>query len=719
MASSTPHSVAADDTPSPEPTRLFGWRFDPTAQTLSRDGDTRSLSYRASQVLWRLRCADGRPVSRSELIAYAWPGQIPTDVALSQVIVELRKALGESARSPRHVLTVPRVGYRLAQESESAETEAGRPETAAPAMPRSPSGRMLIALLLAAVLAITLRLALPEAPPPPHPSSATEAALQLLDGPRPATSSGATERMPHLGAGGRTLAFAVVRGADQEIHLLDVASGSTSILTQGARDRWPRLSRDGRYVAFFRQAPGAPESELRVAPAAGGASRLVVSADFLGSMDWTPDGLALITAVDDGEGQVSLHRVALADGSLTALDLFEPAADEQWISDPEFSPSGDRLIVRVGPFPHARLLLADWPDGAHRYLTEDSRILAGHTWGDEHHVLLSAQARGRNALWRLDIDRGRWLHLRNDTLSRISASGGLLVFPRRIANISLHAFNDGEGQAVSVADSAFDSYGPRFLGGRDALLFLSMRSGSEQFWIKQDGAGETRWSDLRDAIVISFDVSHDGRQVLYALQADHGITLWTRDDGEDVPRPFDSPGWSRLTAVAVLPNRDDAVALGTRFDGRSGLFRMHRGGEVELLQEGDDFEALQTTADGRIFVSRRSPPAYFEWNEDGKLLQPWLTVDGNALHRWRVVDEGLVYLGPQGTDQPPAFVLVREPGAEPEFLRSWTLPLPPASFDYRAGRIIAAGVDQLDVNLMLWDLRQILDVPEGEDEAAE
>ena len=55
----------------------------------------------------------GRPVSREELFAAAWPGVVVGDEALTQTINKLRKAFGDASRSPSYIETIAKRGYRL------------------------------------------------------------------------------------------------------------------------------------------------------------------------------------------------------------------------------------------------------------------------------------------------------------------------------------------------------------------------------------------------------------------------------------------------------------------------------------------------------------------------------------------------------------------------------------------------------------------------------
>ncbi len=64
-------------------------------------------------VLVELARASGEVISRGELIDRIWGDAEVSDDALTQCIVELRRAFGDEAQSPRYIETVRRVGIRL------------------------------------------------------------------------------------------------------------------------------------------------------------------------------------------------------------------------------------------------------------------------------------------------------------------------------------------------------------------------------------------------------------------------------------------------------------------------------------------------------------------------------------------------------------------------------------------------------------------------------
>jgi TolB-like protein/tetratricopeptide (TPR) repeat protein len=64
-------------------------------------------------VLECLVAANGEPVSRNDLFDAVWPRGEVSDDTLTKCIVELRKAFGDSARAPRVIETIPKLGFRL------------------------------------------------------------------------------------------------------------------------------------------------------------------------------------------------------------------------------------------------------------------------------------------------------------------------------------------------------------------------------------------------------------------------------------------------------------------------------------------------------------------------------------------------------------------------------------------------------------------------------
>ncbi|MDQ2778736.1 MAG: winged helix-turn-helix domain-containing protein [Pseudomonadota bacterium] len=86
----------------------------------------------------------GGVLSRDDLMAAVWPGVVVGDNALTQVVIKLRKALGDTAREPSYVQAIAKKGYRLmapvrrAGES-TAATPTSEPSSAPEPLPSAPA----------------------------------------------------------------------------------------------------------------------------------------------------------------------------------------------------------------------------------------------------------------------------------------------------------------------------------------------------------------------------------------------------------------------------------------------------------------------------------------------------------------------------------------------------------------------------------------------------
>jgi DNA-binding winged helix-turn-helix (wHTH) protein len=92
---------------------LGTWLVQPELNALFRGRETRHVTPKSMDLLVCLARREGRVVSKDEIHQELWPGTFVTDDALTRCVVELRRALGDSARDPEIIGTVSRRGYRV------------------------------------------------------------------------------------------------------------------------------------------------------------------------------------------------------------------------------------------------------------------------------------------------------------------------------------------------------------------------------------------------------------------------------------------------------------------------------------------------------------------------------------------------------------------------------------------------------------------------------
>src|SRR5437773_3458863 len=138
--------------------RFGEFTVDGDQKVLLRNDSPLPLAPKVFDTLLILVGNSGRIVEKEQLMSRLWPDSFVEDSNLTFNIQQLRKALGDSARQPRFIETVPRRGYRFIAEVKqgfdniAATTEITK--SAAAAIPRA-SRRTYLFVAAAAVLAIS------------------------------------------------------------------------------------------------------------------------------------------------------------------------------------------------------------------------------------------------------------------------------------------------------------------------------------------------------------------------------------------------------------------------------------------------------------------------------------------------------------------------------------------------------------------------------------
>ena len=119
--------------------RIGEWTVRPADGEMARGDEVVRLEARTLRLLTCLAEHAGEVVSIDQLLDEAWPGVVVTPDSVYQAVTALRRLLGDDARQPRYIATVPRRGYRLVAAVEAlavpppAEPEVPKMEVEAPA----------------------------------------------------------------------------------------------------------------------------------------------------------------------------------------------------------------------------------------------------------------------------------------------------------------------------------------------------------------------------------------------------------------------------------------------------------------------------------------------------------------------------------------------------------------------------------------------------------
>lgn len=102
------------------------WLVQPRLNRLSGKGRVVQLQPKIMAVLCALAERPGEVVTRERLFETVWKDTHVTEHVLARSISELRRAFGDTPKSPRVIETIPKVGYRLiAPVSKNPDARAG------------------------------------------------------------------------------------------------------------------------------------------------------------------------------------------------------------------------------------------------------------------------------------------------------------------------------------------------------------------------------------------------------------------------------------------------------------------------------------------------------------------------------------------------------------------------------------------------------------------
>ena len=268
---------------------------------LERGGVPLSLEPKAFNLLALVVRKPGHLFTKQEIFEALWPDTAVTDHALTRVVAQLRRVLGDEAREARYLETVPTRGYRWIKDVEPVVVapETSQPVPAEPVLNsdarRQDSPRlsgMLAAFALGLVVLSFLAWAARE-------QSTSASAVAIADTkprwPVQVTTHAGLDMHPAISPQGDAIAFVSDRSGAFEIYVRALSGGSADVpLTSDQQQNLqPAWSPDGRFIAYHANRRGG----IWVMPSRGGTPRQI--SQFGARPAWSPDGSKIAFQTDE------------------------------------------------------------------------------------------------------------------------------------------------------------------------------------------------------------------------------------------------------------------------------------------------------------------------------------------------------------------------------------------------------------------------------------
>jgi len=615
-------TVLDTERPAEETTwRIGEWLVEPSLQRMRLGDNEVRLAPKPLAVLLRLAAQPGQCVRRDVLIGEVWERQFVNDEVLSRTVAELRRLLGDSARIPQYIETIPKRGYRLVAPVVRDDTESWVPPAAPPraapladatAMPPGsvgPASRRrgtwsragwLIVPLVAGALFVLFGSAIQ---PSPAPVDGMLALQQRLLFAQPVSAERALALTPRWSPDGSALLFARVPNrvdGRSEIVQRDMATFAETVLVDdGWFDLCPTLSPDGKLLAWLRN--DSMTCRLMLRSLNGGTDEALGQCLRLPGVhscpEFSSDGGALLFTGTARDGAASIVSLDLT--SRTRRSLTEPPPFGGFDLLPRVSPDGRWLAFsRQGPDGPGRAKLRSLVDGSIIELQVGRRLNEGHAWlRDNQHLLLATDETDFRALVALPIDGSAAVVLGARDARRPDVSpGGALVWEAasHVSNLWLHARVAG-GPGQRVTDSlAFDRQMDfDHDGGR--IAYVSNKQGPDSVW------------------VLDLDADTETRLPL-PVDTEWGHPRWSADGQSLWLTRYEGPG--RRVCVYLL--------LAERLDCPEALRMAKHGGRI---------------GDGRVGFLRENTDRTFSiwlWDPVAGSAEPWIA---GPVMAWRAAGD--------------------------------------------------------------------------------
>ncbi len=498
---------------------------------LTRAGRTLKLERKPMELLILLATRNGQLVTRTEIAERLWGTEVfvDTEHGINTAIRKIRHVLGDDSESPRFVQTVTGKGYRFSAPILPPE-QLPEPAIAVPAppvaAPPQPKRELLAWSVVATVCSIFVIVGVVAFRSRPHPPAEVHY-TQLTDFTDSAVS-------PALSPDGRMLAF--IRGSDSfmsadQIYIKMLPDGETKRLTEDKRLKYGlAFSPDGSQIAYT--VLEIPSFFTYTVSVLGGDSHLFLKnaaglswlgpTQILFSRIKSGIHLGVVTATTNGDFVREIYFPAHERGM---AHFSFPSPDHKWILVVEMNQYGGwapcRLVSLESPSqtksvgPAGACTAAGWsPDGSWMYFT--------------------AALQGHSHVWRQHFPDGSPEQITfgptDDQGLAVEPSGNSLITSVGVGQSDIWIHDPpgdrpltSEGQVV-----AYDS--PPVFSQDDTYLYYLMQRESEvsgpELWRTNVESGKSE-SVFPGISMIGFDVSPDGKRVVYVTSAPGGQTqLW-------------------------------------------------------------------------------------------------------------------------------------------------------------------------------------------------
>lgn len=537
-----------------------------SAFSVLQGGKRLDLEPKAIRVLIHLLRHRERVVPKEELFQEVWEATAVTDNALTRIIAQLRRELGDDSRSPRYIETVPTVGYRFIAEVSETLIEAQVPSAPSPRRSRLP---IVAAASLAAIAACWFLY-----PRTVAPKFSADAVLKQIT-----TNSGVDAR-PSFGPDGLSFVYSSNQNGQFEIYRRSLSANGQSVpvTANGKQNVHPAWSPDGKWIAYH----SAGDHGIWIVPAAGGEPKRV--APFGSAPSWSPDSkLVVFTSAEpfslvpfDPGGTGNLWTAEIHGSGLRQIT--NAGAPQGRHVSPAWSHDGKRIVF-VSLQRDSGIYVLDLATGQSTQVMKTGKDIprqegtyVSRAWdpvfgpGDEMIYFSAAGQKGQYSIWSMPAGGGvpRRLHTSSaDTPTGLSIApdGSRLLFTRA-RNVSQLWTVDESGKTTplfqqEVLRASLPSYSP---DGKWLAFSVELQGRNRNIWVMPAEGGQAAPVSDDDRTIEGGVVWAPSGELHYSKVVDAETEFHAFDPNTRKTQLIHKRGNAGIARPVLMPNAKDILA---------------------------------------------------------------------------------------------------------------------------------------------------------------
>jgi DNA-binding winged helix-turn-helix (wHTH) protein/Tol biopolymer transport system component len=488
---------------------------DPKSNTITLNSVEKRLEPKLISLLCVL-AAQGRDViSRQEITQTIWPDVVVGEESITRAIFALRNALGDDAKQPQYIETIPKKGYRFLVDAEVVnESPVLEPVNPSAVTNKRPS---LIYILAVVVFLIVALFAFWQRDKKPGVEIESILPLNKMEG---------VERSISLNSDGTKLLFVHESDQKNDLYSRDLQAVKDTLWVRDEFSKRSPVWIDGNTIAYIRQHGG--ETQLVRHYQGQPAQVLFSSGKPILQLSMVEGDLENLFFLEfQNNSLIELKSLNLRNGKQQNWRDFIPELPNK-ISQLEYSKKPNSLLMVKDEHEKPAIVSLDLTTKKITQISDQFSEVSKIATVSDHSLLVVGSLGAAEGIWFVDEQKPPQLALRRSGSEKIvdaqfDAKRNVIFYANLQKNIDVKIVPVHGQEALSLPElnSSGVDVNATFVNNNKSIYFMSNRTGYFDIWGYDIESKVVKQISTLNALSMSwYSASHDGKKLAIGYRTD-------------------------------------------------------------------------------------------------------------------------------------------------------------------------------------------------------